>query len=99
MPEEIKSHDVSPSRQIKKLTLPDGFRVGIVNLDNILQEVADMRLADSSSIKEELLKRVKDQNYVPSTAESDYSVALYYEYKNKFGEFKDRIEIKKLTGG
>jgi hypothetical protein len=51
-----KSHsDRDTARKIKKLTLPDGFRVGISNLDNILKEVADLKLTDTQSIKKELL--------------------------------------------
>ena len=34
------------ARLVKKLTLPDGFQVGILNLESILKEVADLELAD-----------------------------------------------------
>jgi hypothetical protein len=68
------------ARMIKKLVLPSG-EVGIVNLDNILKEVADLKLVDDNAIKKELLKRVKIYNYVASSADNEYSEALLREYK------------------
>ncbi len=73
------------ARIIKKITLGDGFQVGIVNLDNIVGEVVDMKLADNQAIKKELLERVKSCNYVPPGAEADYASALLREYKKILG--------------
>lgn len=73
------------ARMIKKLALPDGSQVGISNLENILREVADLKLADNEAIKKELLKRVKIYNYVAPRAEADYSKALFDEYKKVYG--------------
>ncbi|OGN96016.1 MAG: hypothetical protein A2Z77_08295 [Chloroflexi bacterium RBG_13_51_36] len=74
------------ARLVKKLVLPGGFEVGIVNLENILKEVADLKLAGSEAIKKELLQRVKIYNYVAPSAESDYSKALLNEYEKLFGK-------------
>jgi hypothetical protein len=71
------------ARMIKKLALPHG-EVGIVNLENILREVADLKLVDNEAIKKELLKRVKIYNYVAPAAETDYSKALLGEYNKLF---------------
>jgi len=73
---------------VKKLTLPDGFQVGILNLENILKEVAALKLADDEAIKKELLQRVKIYNYVPSAADNDYSEALLKEYERQYAEVK-----------
>ena len=73
------------ARMVKKLTLPDGSQVGIVNLENILKEVADLKLAEDEAIKKELLQRVKIYNYVAPGAEADYSKALLKEYKQQYG--------------
>ena len=83
--------DISPGaadaeKKITKLTLPDGFRVGILNLDSILKEVADLKLTDKQSIQTELLKRVQAHNYIASSAESEYSIALFKEYQRKWGK-------------
>ncbi|MDH5364265.1 MAG: hypothetical protein OEW82_03745 [Dehalococcoidia bacterium] len=79
------------ARMVKKLTLPDGFQVGILNLESILKEVADLKLADDEAIKKELLQRVKIYNYVASAADNDYSEALRKEYKRQYG----KIQIRK----
>ena len=76
----------TPGKTIRKLTLPDGFRVGIINLDNIIREVAGMKLTDTKTIKQELLEKVQACNYVASGAESEYAAALLQEYRRKFGE-------------
>jgi hypothetical protein len=73
------------ARMIKKVVLPGG-EVGIVNLESILKEVADMKLVDDETIKRELLKRVKIYNYVAPAAETDYSKALLKEYKQQYGK-------------
>ena len=73
------------ARMIKKLVLPGGLQVGISNLENILKEVADLKLADNETIKKELLQRVKTYNYVAPGAEADYSKALLKEYKQQYG--------------
>ena len=80
--------DVAAARMIRKLTLPNGVQVGILNLEGILQEVADLKLVDAEAIKKELLKRVKIYNYVAPGAEDSYSQALFKEYGRQFGDSK-----------
>jgi hypothetical protein len=95
-------YDEDATRKIKKLTLPDGFRVGISNLDDILKEVVELKLTDTNTIKMELLERVKACNYVPAGAEYEYSAALYREYQRKFepDKFKEeRTERHQHTKG
>ncbi len=76
------------ARMVQKLTLPNGLQVGILNLDNIIKDVADLKLSDVETIKGELLKRVKIHSYVASGAETDYSAALLQEYRRQLGESK-----------
>ena len=78
------------ARMIKKLALPSG-EVGIVNLEGIFKEVADLKLADNEAIKKELLQRVKIYNYVAPSAEADYSKALLGEYKKQLGRKRELI--------
>ena len=75
------------ARMIKKLALPGG-EVGIVNLEGILKEVADLKLANDNAIKKELLKRVKIYNYVAPRADNEYSQALLEEYKRQHREIQ-----------
>ncbi|MDD5094940.1 MAG: hypothetical protein PHV74_11265 [Dehalococcoidia bacterium] len=70
---------------IKKLTLPDGSQVGIVNLESILREVADLKQVGAATIKKELLERAKACNYIAPAAEEKYAKALFREYKQQYG--------------
>jgi hypothetical protein len=74
------------ARMVKKLVLPGGFQVGISNLENILNEVANLKLADNEAIKKELLKRVKIYNYVAPSADNEYSEALFNDYTRQYGK-------------
>jgi len=78
------------ARMVKKLTLSNGFQVGISNLENIVKEVADLKLADNEAIKEELLQRVKIYNYVAPAADNDYAEALLKEYKRQYEKIQTR---------
>ena len=96
--------EAAAARATKQLTLPDGFHVGIINLDTILREVAELKLVDVKTIKAKLLKRAAFHNYIPSGAETDYATALFGEYQRKFGKSGavkdgDKIETRKLPGG
>ena len=79
------------ARMVKKLTLPNGIQVGIVDLESIIKEVADLKLAADDAVKKELLKRVKIYNYVAPAVDNDYSEALLKEYKRQYG----KIQIKR----
>ncbi len=94
MPEKKPRPDAAPAMSIKKMTLLDGSRVGIMNLENILKEVAELKLTDAQAIRAELLKRVKVYNYVPPGAENEYSAALYQEYQRKTGAIKNTGETE-----
>lgn len=96
---EKSNHNASAN--IRKLTLPDGFQVGIVNLDGILQEVADLSLSDTQDIGRELIDRVKTCNYVAAGAEKEYVSALIHEYQKRFSpeEVSHRIDPKKPHAG
>ncbi len=83
MSEQKPCCEAAAARMIKRLTLSDGFQVGIMNLVSIFKEVAELKLTDAMAIRMELLKRVKTCNYVPSSAEEEYSEALFREYKRQ----------------
>ena len=60
-----------------------GKDVGIACLDDVMNEVLSLNIDDEAVIKEELLNRVKDRDYVPPTAEGEYSEALLNEYRKR----------------
>jgi hypothetical protein len=60
-----------------------GKDIGISCLDEVMNEVLSMNLNDEAVIKQELLNRVKERDYVPPKTEGDYSEALLQEYKKR----------------
>jgi hypothetical protein len=72
---------ISPSRIKTKRIIIDGAEIGINGLDQIIEEVRSLRLEDDASIAEELLRRTKKLNYVPSRRSAEYGAALLNEYK------------------
>ena len=93
--------------QIKKIALSDGLQVGIKKLNHILSEVAYLKLTDHQDLKQELLDRVRNNgNYVPPSAEDEYTAALMRQYLRKYGETeeirnrnRDIVEPHKHTKG
>lgn len=73
---------IPPDKIKTKKILIDGKETGIDQLDWILDEVAKLALKDDAAIKEELLKRVKVFNYVPTKKTEAYTEALLSEYRN-----------------
>jgi hypothetical protein len=60
----------------------DGIETGIDRLDWIIAEVRKLNLADDTVITEELLKRTRALNYIPTKKEAKYGEALLREYRN-----------------
>ena len=63
----------------------DGNLTGIVQLDAIIEEVLKLGLNTEGDINRELLNKVKNYNYVPSSKEDHYRAALFIEYSKKVG--------------
>ena len=66
-------------RRIRQVDV-GGVVVGIAMLDRIIEEVTEMNLAGEKEIGDELVKRVKIYNYIPSRAEEKYRTALVREF-------------------
>jgi hypothetical protein len=60
-----------------------GKDVGIVCLEDVMNEVLSLNIVDDTEIERELLKRVKERDYIPPKAEKEYSEALLVEYKKR----------------
>ena len=58
-----------------------GRVVGIANLGEILEEVKGLDLASDTEIRSELLKRVKEDNYVPRGLDDEYADAVLSRYR------------------
>jgi hypothetical protein len=72
---------IPPDKIKTKMIFIDGKETGIDQLDWILAEVRKLNLSDEAVITEELLKRTKALNYVPTRKSKEYGVALLLEYK------------------
>lgn len=58
-----------------------GDRVGLLGLDDILAQTKMLGIKDEVQIKEYLLARIKERNYVTPGFEDKYKEALWREYK------------------
>jgi len=72
---------IPPDRIKTKLILIDGKETGIDHLEFVFDEVKKLKLENDTTITDELLKRVKVFNYVPTKKTVEYAAALLAEYK------------------
>ncbi|MDY3202611.1 MAG: NAC family transcription factor [Methanocorpusculum sp.] len=73
---------IPPDKIHIRQILVDGKATGIDKLDWIIAEVKKLHLTDDTAITEELLKRTKVLNYVPTKKTREYEKALLKEYKD-----------------
>lgn len=66
--------------KIKKISI-DGKETGIDRLDWILLDVYRRNFGNDETITDELTKRVRQFNYIPTRKEAEYRAALLREYK------------------
>jgi len=78
---------IPPDKITIKRILVDGKGTGIDKLGWIIAEVRKLNLSDDTAITEELLKRTKALNYVPTKKAKEYGEALLREYKTQ-GEYR-----------
>jgi len=69
---------------IRKI-LVDGKETGIDRLDDILADVLALGLSGEDEVREELLRRVRAFNYVPTKKTDAYAAALMAEYRQAAG--------------
>ena len=71
-----------PPDQIKiKKILIDGKETGIDRLDWILLDVYRRNFTNDETITDELIRRVRQFNYIPTRKMAEYGAALLREYK------------------
>jgi hypothetical protein len=74
---------IPPDKITTKRVLIYGKETGIDHLDWIFEEVEKLKISDDVLLSDELIKRVKTFNYVPTKKTSEYAVALLAEYKKR----------------
>ena len=72
---------IPPDRITTKRILIEGKETGIDHLDWIFDDVKKLGPDDDTALTEELLKRAKEFNYVPTKKTEVYGKALLVEYR------------------
>ncbi len=72
-----------------------GYRVGIIGLLEVFEEVRRSEPPNAARCQDELLRRVKLENFLPEDAELDYRRALWRAYRRWKGE---PVEPEETTG-
>lgn len=64
-----------------------GNLIGIVGLEKAMEEMApDYARCTDEEIGSEMIKRLSARNYIPSSAETHYAVALVREFRRSLGQ-------------
>jgi hypothetical protein len=74
---------IPPDKIKTKRVVIDGKETGIDHLDFIFGIVKQLHLTDDTSIAAEIMKRVREFNYVPTKKEALYAEALLREYRQQ----------------
>ena len=74
---------IPPEKITTRRVMIDGRETGIDQLDFVFEEVRKLDLKDDSILAEEIMKRVKVFNYVPSKKDALYREALLREYRQE----------------
>jgi hypothetical protein len=72
---------IPPDKITTKRVLIDGKETGIDHLDWIFGEVAKLAVDTDDAVTDEILKRVKQFNYVPTKKTAEYGAGLLAAYK------------------
>ncbi len=67
-------------RRIRRVDV-GGVTIGFVMLDAVFAEVTAMGIRDDAALGEELVRRVREHNYIPLGAEALYAAALVGEFR------------------
>jgi len=72
---------IPPDKIKTKRVVIDGKETGIDHLDFIIENVRQLHLTNDDAIASEIMKRVREFNYVPTKKEARYAEALLLEYR------------------
>jgi len=61
-------------------------KVGIMGLEDVFAQVQKSGQTDHGQIQAEILRLVREKNYIPSGAETEYGKALLLAYRRFCGE-------------
>lgn len=66
---------------MSRLTFPDGTHVGIVGLEEILKAMFAQDRPVNTETAEEIVKGLKEKNYIPFSIIEEYETLLLGEYR------------------
>jgi len=72
---------IPPDKIKTKRVIIDGKETGIDHLEFIIENVRQLHLTSDDAIASEIMKRVREFNYVPTKKEARYAEALLLEYR------------------
>jgi len=92
------------NNQDEKMVYIGKGKINIIGLKEIFEEAKKKSFTNESELKDFLLKKVEEKNYVAESAEQEYRDSIYHEFRVYTGELKERkitglIEIKILGKG
>jgi len=78
-----------PIKGMRKLTFLDGTQIGVKGLDEILEDIYTKGKPVNNDAAEEIVNRLEEKNYIPSSARREYQNLLLREYKKYVADRKD----------
>jgi small redox-active disulfide protein 2 len=69
-----------------RLVVVGDTQVGFIGLKEIFEELKSQKVSSESALKEMLVERASDKNYIPDSAREEYERCLFREFKKFLGE-------------
>jgi len=82
-----------PIKGMRKLTFLDGTQIGVKGLDDILEAIYAEGKQANTETAEEIVDRLEEKNYIPSSARREYQNLLLREYRKYVADRKDNTPI------
>ena len=74
------------------LSFPDGTKIRVIGLDDILADLYSEGRQPNKETAEEILDRLeKNDNYIPPSARREYKSVLLKEYRDYAAEQKNKV--------
>jgi hypothetical protein len=77
---------IPPDKITTRRVLIDGKETGIDRLDWIFEQVSGLQVRGDAAITDEILKRVRQFNYVPTKKAAEYGTGLLAAYRTWMAE-------------
>jgi len=82
-----------PIKGMRKLTFLDGTQIGVKGLDDILEAIFAEGKQANTETAEEIVDKLEEKNYIPSSARREYQNLLLREYRKYVADQKDNNPI------